>query len=78
MVPSQCVETEDIRACLRFATALMDRLCEPPPRIIHLRIGNMQLRDLHSFLQRIWPRVEELSASSRLVIVRQTLIECVS
>jgi hypothetical protein len=56
----------------------MDRLCEPPPRIIHLRIGNMQLRDLHSFLQRIWPRVEELSASSRLVIVRQTLIECVS
>lgn len=53
-------------------------LCEPPPRIIHLRIGNMQLRDLHSFLQRVWPRVDELSASSRLVIVRQTLIECVS
>ena len=53
-------------------------LNEPPPRIIHLRIGNMQLRDLFSFMQRVWPRVEELSASSRLVIVRPTLIECIS
>lgn len=53
-------------------------LSEPPPRVIHLRIGNMRLRDLFSFLQRIWPRVEELSVSSRLVIVRPTLIECVS
>jgi len=53
-------------------------LSEPPPRVVHLRIGNMQLRDLFSFLQRIWPRVEELSSSSRLVIVRPTLIECIS
>ena len=53
-------------------------LSESPPRIIHLRIGNMQLRDLFSFLQRIWPRIEELRASSRLVIIRQTLIECFS
>ena len=53
-------------------------LTEPPPRIIHLRIGNMRLRDLSSFLQRVWPRVEELSASSRLLIVRPSLIECIS
>jgi len=53
-------------------------LSEPPPRIIHLRIGNMRLRDLFSFLQRIWPQVEELSVSSKLVIVRPSLIECVS
>lgn len=53
-------------------------LTGPPPRIIHLRIGNMRLRDLSSFLQRVWPGVAQLSASSRLVIVRPTLIECVS
>ena len=53
-------------------------LQEPPPRIIHLRIGNMRLRDLFAFLQNVWPRVEELSASNRLVIVRPTLIECVT
>lgn len=53
-------------------------LTGPPPRIIHLRIGNMRLRDLSSFLQRVWPGVAQLSASSRLVIVRPTLIERVS
>ena len=53
-------------------------LAEPPPRVIHLRIGNMRLRDLFAFLHRVWPTVEALAASNKLVIVRPTLIECVA
>ena len=35
-------------------------LSDPPPWVIHLRIGNMRKRDFHAFLARIWPRVETL------------------
>ena len=37
-------------------------LSEPPPRLIHLRIGNMRMRDLFVFLQRVWPRNSPNSA----------------
>ena len=72
--------TENHLTIVTKDTDFSDRimLTEPPPRVIHLRIGNMRLRDLFGFLQRVWPRVTELSASSRLVIVRPTLIECIS
>jgi predicted nuclease of predicted toxin-antitoxin system len=53
-------------------------LAEPPPRIIHLRIGNMRIRELFAFLHRVWPRVEALSTSNKLVIVGATLIECIA
>ncbi len=53
-------------------------LSEPPPRVIHLRIGNMRIRDLFVFLQRVWPQIVELSASHKLIIVRETQIECVA
>lgn len=53
-------------------------LAEPPPRVIHLRIGNMRLRELFAFLHGIWPRVEALSASNKLVIVGATRIECIA
>jgi predicted nuclease of predicted toxin-antitoxin system len=53
-------------------------LSEPPPRVIHLRVGNLRLRDLSSLLLSIWPRAAELSAQNRLVIVRPTLIECIA
>ncbi len=53
-------------------------LAEPPPNVIHLRIGNMRLRELFAFLHRVWPRVEALSAQNKLAIVRPTLIECIA
>jgi predicted nuclease of predicted toxin-antitoxin system len=53
-------------------------LSEPPPRVVHLRIGNMRMRDLFEFLHLVWPQVVELSASHKLIIVRETLIECIA
>lgn len=42
-------------------------LSNPPPKVIHLRIGNMRIRDLFVFLQRVWPQLLELSATHKLV-----------
>ncbi len=44
-------------------------ISSPPPRVIHLRFGNMRKRDFHTFLTGIWPQVEELIAGHRLVNV---------
>jgi predicted nuclease of predicted toxin-antitoxin system len=32
----------------------------PPPRVVHLRFGNMRKNDFHAFLQNIWPQIEQL------------------
>lgn len=53
-------------------------LTEPPPRVIHLRIGNMRMRDLFSFLNKVWPQVSELIANHKLLIVRDDRIECIA
>ena len=53
-------------------------LAEPPPRVIHIRVGNMKMRELHGFIARVWPQATELIASHKLVIIHQYTIECVA
>ncbi|WP_287659116.1 MULTISPECIES: DUF5615 family PIN-like protein [unclassified Microcystis] len=31
-----------------------------PPKVVHLRFGNIRKREFHQFLARIWPQVEAL------------------
>jgi predicted nuclease of predicted toxin-antitoxin system len=52
-------------------------LSEPPPRVIHLRIGNMRIRDFHRFISDTWPNIIVLSATHKLVSVYPDRIECV-
>jgi predicted nuclease of predicted toxin-antitoxin system len=49
----------------------------PPPRVIHLRIGNLRLGELREFLIRVWPQLDELSCKYKLLIVHEGNIECV-
>lgn len=53
-------------------------LADPPPRVVHFRIGNLCLRDLRSLVERIWPVVDELIAHRKLVIVFPESIESVA
>lgn len=46
-----------------------------PPRVIHLRIGNMKMDSLHSFLQKNWNEIENISKSHRLTNVYDDRIE---
>jgi predicted nuclease of predicted toxin-antitoxin system len=44
-------------------------LSQPPPRVIHIRFGNLNMREFHALISQIWSQVLELSESCRLVQV---------
>jgi predicted nuclease of predicted toxin-antitoxin system len=41
----------------------------PPPWVVHLRFGNLRRNEFHSLLARIWPQVEVLLKTHKLVNV---------
>jgi predicted nuclease of predicted toxin-antitoxin system len=47
----------------------------PPPRVIHIRLGNLKMREFHERISGIWDSVCELSARYRLVNVFRDRIE---
>lgn len=53
-------------------------LATPPPRVVHLRFGNLQRREFHALLARVWPQVEALLKSHKLVNVHADRVEGVS
>ncbi len=52
-------------------------LSSPPPRIIHLKIGNLKMREFHQFISSQWEKVLTLSNSYKLVYVFSDRIECI-
>lgn len=50
-------------------------ISDPPPKVIHLKIGNMRLKEMHEFLNRIWSEVLELIETCKLVSVYSDRIE---
>lgn len=49
----------------------------PPPRVVHIRMGNMGMRDFHRLLSDLWPHIVRLSATNRLIQVYQGRIEAI-
>ncbi len=47
----------------------------PPPRVIHLRVGNMRLREFHRFMGQHWERITQLSKTYKLVYVFRDRLE---
>lgn len=50
----------------------------PPPRVVHLRFGNMRRAEFHEFLARVWPQIEALSITHKLVNVERDRITTVA
>jgi len=50
----------------------------PPPRIIHLRVGNIRRKDFHEFLARVWSEIETLLPENKLINVYLDRIEAVA
>lgn len=50
-------------------------LVPPPPRVIHIRIGNMRMRAFHQVISGLWTAACELSAQYRLVHVFEDRLE---
>ena len=47
----------------------------PPPKVIHLKIGNLKIEDLYQFLNKIWLSVAEEIKKYKLVNVYTDRIE---
>ena len=47
----------------------------PPPWVVHLRFGNLRRRDYHALLARVWPQVEALLKTYKLVNVYADRVE---
>ncbi len=50
-------------------------LHEPPPRVIHIRFGNMRMTDFTSVISECWNDVVKLSNDYKLVTVYRDRIE---
>lgn len=50
---------------------------KPPPRVIHIRFGNMKMRDFHGLIRRQWPHIVALAHQHRLVTVYRNRIEAI-
>ncbi len=47
----------------------------PPPKVIHLKIGNLKMQELHSFLRKNWTEIEDISKNHKLTKVYPDRIE---
>ena len=50
----------------------------PPPWVVHLRFGNLRRREFHALLARVWPQVEALLKTHKLVNVHADRVEGIS
>jgi predicted nuclease of predicted toxin-antitoxin system len=48
-----------------------------PPKIIHLRIGNMPMKAFHDFVSEHWVEMVDLSEGHSLVVVHADRMECI-
>ncbi len=53
-------------------------LALPPPRVVHLRVGNMRRRELLAWVARVWPTIETAARSHKLVNVYHDRFEAIS
>jgi predicted nuclease of predicted toxin-antitoxin system len=56
-----------------FSDRLM--LDSSPPKVVHLRFGNIRKSAFHSFLSRVWPQIEDLVMDHKLINVYLDQIE---
>ena len=47
----------------------------PPPWVVHLRFGNLRRNEFHALLLRVWPQIETLLKSHKLVNVYSDRLE---
>lgn len=52
-------------------------ISSPPPKVIHLRFGNMRKKDFHAFISKVWNRIEVLITTHKLVNVYIDSIESI-
>lgn len=52
-------------------------LSTPPPKVIHLKIGNMKMKDFYDIISSCWQEVIELNEDHKLINVYKDKIEAI-
>jgi predicted nuclease of predicted toxin-antitoxin system len=52
-------------------------LKSPPPKVIHIRFGNMRMRDFYQTMHLVWHETCELSETHKLVLVHRDRLEAI-
>jgi len=52
-------------------------LDQPPPWVVHVRLGNLRLRTFSETLATLWPKIESLLPTHKLVTILPDRIEAV-
>lgn len=50
-------------------------MSDPPPRVIHVKVGNMKLKQFYDFINRNWDDIRTMSDRFKIVRVFQDRIE---
>lgn len=50
-------------------------LSEPPPKVIHSKVGNLRLKDFHNLISKNWKEILEFNKECKLVKVYVDRIE---
>ena len=50
---------------------------EPPPRVIHIRFGNLKMKEFHQVLQALWTEAQLLVQDHRLVNMYRDRVEAI-
>jgi predicted nuclease of predicted toxin-antitoxin system len=53
-------------------------LGQPPPHVIHIKFGNMRMREFHQTIFKVWDEVCKLSEQYRLVRIFKDRVECIN
>ena len=59
-----------------FSNKIMSKT--PPPKVIHIRFGNVKLQKLNEILDKLWPQIEEEVKVHKMVNVFIDRIESIS
>lgn len=58
-----------------FSTRML--LSDPPPRVIHIRLGNMDMKTFHQVISSCWPEAIQMVEHYKLVTVYKGHIESI-
>ncbi len=85
-IDAKWTDTQIWRHAAEFALTIVTKdadfsdrvlITDEGPRVIHLRVGNLRMRDFHALLSGRWIEICQLSENHRLVQVYQDRIECI-
>lgn len=53
-------------------------LNQPPPRVIHIKLGNMKMNQFHDAISKVWDQACQLSGQYKLIRIFEDRLECIN